>query len=83
MASYSMFISRLQCDRTIDDAIPQLAIPRLIELHREGKFAFDKLVKFYDFEQINEASADSNSGVTIKPILIIDKTYRENEPLPQ
>lgn len=65
------------------DSIPQLAIPQLIELHNEGKFAFDKLVKFYDFEQINEASADSNSGVTIKPILLIDKTYRENEPLPQ
>ncbi|WP_139108650.1 NAD(P)-dependent alcohol dehydrogenase [Caryophanon latum] len=65
------------------DAIPQLAIPKLIQLHKEGKFAFDQLVKFYDFEQINEASADSNSGVTIKPILLIDKTYRQNEPLPQ
>lgn len=65
------------------DAIPQLAIPKLIEFHQQGKFAFDKLVKFYNFEQINEASADSNSGVTIKPILIIDPTYRQNEPLPR
>lgn len=64
------------------DAIPQLAIPKLIEFYKEGKFAFNQLVKFYDFEQINQASADSNSGATIKPILIIDKTYRQDEPLP-
>lgn len=65
------------------DAIPQLAIPKLIEFHKAGKFPFNKLVKYYKFDEINEASADSNSGVTIKPILIIDETYRANEPLPQ
>lgn len=64
------------------DAIPQLSIPKLIEYHQSGQFAFDKLVKFYKFEDINEASADSNSGKTIKPILIIDDTYRSGEPLP-
>ena len=64
------------------DAVPQLAIPKLIEYHKEGRFPFDKLVKFYKFEEINEAAADSNSGATIKPILIVDKTYRQGEPLP-
>ncbi|MBQ0140320.1 MAG: alcohol dehydrogenase catalytic domain-containing protein [Kurthia sp.] len=66
----------------VGDSIPQFAIPKLIEFHQQGKFAFDKLVKFYKFDEINEASADSNSGVTIKPILIIDETYRAGEPLP-
>ena len=64
------------------DAVPQLAIPKLIEYHKEGRFPFDKLVKFYKFEEINEASADSNSGATIKPILIVDETYRQGQPLP-
>ena len=64
------------------DAVPQLAIPKLIEYHKEGRFSFDKLVKFYKFEEINEASADSNSGATIKPILIVDETYRQGQPLP-
>lgn len=63
------------------DSIPQFAIPKLIDFHKNGKFAFDKLVKFYKFEEINEASADSNNGTTIKPILIIDETYRADEPL--
>jgi len=30
-------------------------IPELIELYRQGRFPFDKLVKFYPFDQINEA----------------------------
>lgn len=64
------------------DSIPQFAIPKLIEFYKEGKFSFNKLVKFYKFDEINEASADSNSGATIKPILIIDEEYRSGEPLP-
>ncbi|WP_338448245.1 NAD(P)-dependent alcohol dehydrogenase [Niallia oryzisoli] len=63
------------------DAIPQIAIPQLIQYHKEGKFPFDKLVKFYKFEDINLAAADSNSGKTIKPIIIIDETYRKEEPI--
>jgi aryl-alcohol dehydrogenase len=44
-------------------------IPQLISLYKEGKFPFDKLVKFYNFEDINQAVADSKNGTTIKPII--------------
>jgi len=46
-------------------------IPRLISLYQQGKFPFDKLVKFYDLDQINEAAADSEKGTTLKAILRI------------
>ena len=46
---------------------------RLIELYRQGRFPFDKLAKFYPFDQINEAVRDSESGVTLKPILTFPK----------
>ncbi|WP_091740831.1 NAD(P)-dependent alcohol dehydrogenase [Phenylobacterium immobile] len=51
------------------DVISKTFIPKLIALHAQGRFPFDKLVRFYDFAQVNEAIADSESGVTIKPIL--------------
>ncbi|KTW08147.1 alcohol dehydrogenase [Sphingomonas sanguinis] len=51
------------------DVVPQVFIPELIALHAQGRFPFDRLVKFYDFADINQAVADSESGVTIKPIL--------------
>ncbi len=54
---------------TEGDADPQDYIPRMLAYHAEGKFPFEKLVKFYRLDQINEAVADMHSGVTIKPIL--------------
>jgi aryl-alcohol dehydrogenase len=53
------------------DAVPQRFIPDLIELYREGEFPFDRLIKFYDFGDINRAMADARRGDTIKPVLRI------------
>lgn len=57
------------------DAVPQLSITQLIEYNKQGLFDFDKLIKYYDFEEINQAAEDSNSGKTVKPVLILDKSY--------
>jgi aryl-alcohol dehydrogenase len=51
------------------DAIPDLFIPRLIELYRQGKFPFDKLITLYPFKDINLAVADMEKGRVIKPVL--------------
>ncbi|WP_345796826.1 NAD(P)-dependent alcohol dehydrogenase [Castellaniella sp. MT123] len=44
-------------------------IPALVELFQQGRFPFDRLVKFYDMDQIEQALEDSKSGKVIKPIL--------------
>jgi aryl-alcohol dehydrogenase len=51
------------------DSVPQVFIPQLVQLYQQGRFPFDKLVKFYSLDQINQAAEDSTSGVTLKPIL--------------
>jgi aryl-alcohol dehydrogenase len=48
---------------------PDLFIPALAELYMQGRFPFDKLVKFYMLDQINQAAEDSEKGVTIKPVI--------------
>jgi aryl-alcohol dehydrogenase len=53
------------------DSVPDVFIPALIALYQQGRFPFDKLVRFYDFKAIEEAFHDSESGVTIKPVLRI------------
>lgn len=53
------------------DSVPQVFIPQLVELYQQGRFPFDLLVKFYPFEQINQAAEDSVMGTTLKPILLI------------
>jgi aryl-alcohol dehydrogenase len=54
------------------DADPQTFIPELIELYRDGKFPFDRLVKTFPFSQINEAIHASESGEVVKPVVIFD-----------
>ncbi len=56
------------------DVVSRTFIPELVELYLQGRFPFDRLVKFYDFEDLNQAMADSENGSTIKPILRFAKT---------
>lgn len=53
------------------DSVPQIFIPQLVDLYMQGRFPFDRLVKFYPFDQINDAAHDSEQGGTIKPIIRI------------
>ncbi|MFG2925679.1 NAD(P)-dependent alcohol dehydrogenase [Streptomyces sp. NPDC048305] len=55
------------------DATPELFIPRLVQMYRDGHFPIDRLVKFYDFEDINTAFADAASGDAVKPVLRFEK----------
>ena len=51
------------------DSVPDLFIPRLVELHMQGRFPFDRLLSFYDLADINRAAEDSETGAAIKPVL--------------
>ena len=51
------------------NAIPDLFIPKLIELYRQGRFPFDRLITYYPFDDINQAVEDMKKGRVIKPIL--------------
>jgi aryl-alcohol dehydrogenase len=53
------------------DAVPLQFIPTLIQLYHQGRFPFNRLVKYYPLRQINRAIADSKRGSTIKPVLLI------------
>ena len=54
------------------DADPRTFVPRLIELYRDGRFPFDRLITIFPFDQINEAIAASQRGEVIKPVLVFD-----------
>jgi aryl-alcohol dehydrogenase len=51
------------------DAIADLFIPKLIELYRQGRFPFDRLITFYPFDDIEQAVKDMEMGKVIKPVL--------------
>lgn len=45
-------------------------IPELIELHRQGRFPFDRLVAKFPLAAINEAAAAQHRGECVKAVLI-------------
>ena len=51
------------------DSNAEVLIPDLIRMQAQGQFPFEKLMKIYPFEAINQAIADAKSGMTVKPIL--------------
>ncbi len=51
------------------DAVAQRFIPYLIRLWRAGRFPFDRLLRFYDFADINRAIADERRGRAIKAVV--------------
>jgi Zn-dependent alcohol dehydrogenase len=55
---------------TEGDADPKTFIPQMIKWYQAGKFPFDRLVKTFPFAQINEAAKASETGETIKPVLL-------------
>lgn len=48
---------------------PDLFIPRLVDFFMQDRFPFDRMTKFYAFDDIAQAFHDSESGETVKPIL--------------
>lgn len=52
------------------DSIPRKFIPELINYHQAGKFPIERLVQFFDFENLEEAMAASERGEAVKPVLL-------------
>jgi aryl-alcohol dehydrogenase len=52
------------------DSIPQVFIPRLLALWRQGRFPFETLIKTFPLEAIDEAEQASLAGDVVKPVLL-------------
>jgi aryl-alcohol dehydrogenase len=52
------------------DSVPDIFIPQLVELWRQGRFPFDRLVRYYPLSAIEEAAQASASGRVLKAILL-------------
>lgn len=45
----------------------------LVEYHLKGQFPFERLIQYFDFDQINEAVHASETGKVVKPVLRISE----------
>lgn len=51
------------------DAVAQTFVPRMLDLYREGRFPFDRLISTYPFEEINSALDDVQNAKATKAVL--------------
>jgi aryl-alcohol dehydrogenase len=50
-------------------SIPQVFLPKLLDLHAAGRFPVDRMISYFPFEQINEAVAAVRRGEVGKAVL--------------
>ncbi|MDJ0509307.1 MAG: NAD(P)-dependent alcohol dehydrogenase [Crocosphaera sp.] len=53
-------------------SVPKTFLPLLLNLNRQGRFPYERLIQVYDFQDINQAVIDTKSGKAIKPVLKMD-----------
>ena len=51
------------------DSVPQEFMPELVAMVESGQMPVEKMIKYYPFEDINQAIEDSRTGACIKPVL--------------
>jgi aryl-alcohol dehydrogenase len=51
------------------ESVPDVFLPRLIELWRQGRFPIDRIMTYYDFGEIDRAARDAEQGKVGKPVL--------------
>jgi len=53
------------------DSVSRVMVPQMIQLWRNGKFSFDRLLTMYKFEELQKAMDDTHAGRVIKPVLVM------------
>ena len=70
-AAHMMSAGRVVRGVVEGSADPQVFIPQLLGYFREGRLPFDRLVRFFAFDDILAAIAAGESGAVVKPIVRI------------
>ncbi len=65
----SIFFGRTVMGIVEGQSVPDIFIPKLIDLYRQGRLPLEKIVKFYALDEIEEAVSDAEAGRVVKAIL--------------
>jgi aryl-alcohol dehydrogenase len=53
------------------DSKPRKFLPELVKLNQQGRFPIERLIRHYDFSEIENAVSDMECGSVIKPVLLM------------
>jgi len=52
-------------------AVPQVFIPQMIQLWKQGRFPFDRMITYFAFDKVIEAFEANRNGSAVKPVLVM------------
>ena len=67
--AFELLLGRSVMGSVIGHQAPAVLIPRILDLHLQGRFPIPRITKVYPLESINDAVADVEAGVTVKAVL--------------
>jgi aryl-alcohol dehydrogenase len=67
---FQLFVKSLSLEGvSFGRAVARELVPKLVAWHEAGEFPVERLIREYNFEDINQACQDSLAGIAIKPVL--------------
>jgi aryl-alcohol dehydrogenase len=66
---WNMIRGRTVHGTTLGDAVPSILLPRLVDLHLQGRFPIDKIESHYSLDELDHALDDARTGRTAKAVL--------------
>jgi aryl-alcohol dehydrogenase len=68
--AFALLEGRTVTGSIVGHQAPAVLVPRIVELHRQGRFPLEPLVRTYPLDDINTAVEDVRSGAAVKAVLI-------------
>jgi aryl-alcohol dehydrogenase len=62
-------MGRTVCGIVEGESVPAVFIPRLIELWRQGRFPVDRMMRTYEFDELDAAAHDAEEGRVVKAVV--------------
>jgi aryl-alcohol dehydrogenase len=69
-SAFALLEGRTVTGSIVGHQAPAVLVPRILDLHRRGRFPLEAMVHTYPLEDINKAVHDVRSGAAVKAVLI-------------
>jgi len=68
--AFALLEGRTVTGSIVGHQAPAVLVPRILDLHDEGRFPLEAMISTYPLDDINKAVDDARSGVTVKAVLL-------------
>jgi aryl-alcohol dehydrogenase len=72
--AFALLEGRTVTGSIVGHQAPAVLIPRILDLHAQGRFPLESMIRTYPLDDINKAVHDVQAGTTVKAVLLHGST---------